>query len=176
MTILSQESPTLALLVFWDQCQCGETVSHTNKQFTDTSRVLENSTQLWYYPEKESDFTGWRPPPPPLISVASCKLRFAAGRGLRVGSCLILRNELYVETHMLTKQEILFGRGPWAKTSKVREPRRTALPRGFMVMELVSGCLWPIILTQGLSWWPEHPSGKMVSSEKDSGRLAGHMD
>ena len=93
-----------------------------------------------------------------------------------MGSCLILRNELYVETHMLTKQEILFGRGPWAKTSKVREPRRTALPRGFMVMELVSGCLWPIILTQGLSWWPEHPSGKMVSSEKDSGRLAGHMD
>ena len=56
MTILSQDSPTLALLVFWDRCQCGERAPHTNKQFTDISRVLENSAQLWYYPEKEIRF------------------------------------------------------------------------------------------------------------------------
>ena len=31
---------------------------------------------------------------------------------------------------MLTKQEILLGRGAWAESSKVREPRRTAPPRG----------------------------------------------
>ena len=32
------------------------------------------------------------------------------------------------ETHVLIKQEILLGRGTWAKSSWVRESRRTALP------------------------------------------------
>jgi len=32
------------------------------------------------------------------------------------------------ETHMLTKQEILLGRGTQAESSRVREPRRTVLP------------------------------------------------
>ena len=44
---------------------------------------------------------------------------------------------------MLTKQEILLGKGAQAESSRVREPRRTALPRGsvsgFMLMGLVSG-------------------------------------
>ena len=44
---------------------------------------------------------------------------------------------------MLTKQEIFGGKGPRVESSRVREPRRTALPRGsvsgFMVMGLVSG-------------------------------------
>ena len=45
---------------------------------------------------------------------------------------------------MLTKQEILLGKGTWVESSRVREPRRTALPhglqsQGFMVMVLVSG-------------------------------------
>ena len=31
---------------------------------------------------------------------------------------------------MLTKQETLLGRGAQAQSSRVREPRRTALPRG----------------------------------------------
>ena len=41
---------------------------------------------------------------------------------------------------MLTKQEILLGRGTWVERCRVREPRRTALPHslGFMVMGLVS--------------------------------------
>ena len=45
------------------------------------------------------------------------------------------------ETHALTKQEIFLGKGTWVESSRVREPRRTALPRGsgFMVIELVSG-------------------------------------
>ena len=34
------------------------------------------------------------------------------------------------ETHVLTKQEILLGRGAWAESGRVREPRRTAVPRG----------------------------------------------
>ena len=32
-------------------------------------------------------------------------------QGPKVGSCLALRNELSEETHVLTKQEILLGRG-----------------------------------------------------------------
>ena len=31
---------------------------------------------------------------------------------------------------MLTKQEILLGKGTRVESSRVREPRRTALPRG----------------------------------------------
>ena len=45
-----------------------------------------------------------------------------------------------------------------------------------LVMELVSGCLWPIILTQGPSWWCERHLANVNSSEKDSGRLVGHID
>ena len=50
-----------------------------------------------------------------------------AGRGT---SCLTLRNELSEETHVLTKQETLLGRGARAESSGVRKPRRTALPCG----------------------------------------------
>ena len=51
-----------------------------------------------------------------------------------------LGNELSEETHVLTKQEILLGKGSRAESSRVREPRRNALPvLGFMVMGLVSG-------------------------------------
>ena len=43
---------------------------------------------------------------------------------------------------MLTKQESLLERGALVKSSRVREPRRTAVPRGsvlgFMVMGFVS--------------------------------------
>ena len=63
-------------------------------------------------------------------------------QGLRVGSCSTFRNELSEETHELTKQENLLRRGAWAKSSRVREPRRTALPcirvSDFMAMVLVS--------------------------------------
>ena len=50
---------------------------------------------------------------------------------------LILKNELSRETHVLTKQETLLGRGAWAESRKVWEPRRTALPCG-----LQSQVLW----------------------------------
>ena len=52
---------------------------------------------------------------------------------------------------MLTKQEILLGKGTRMESSRVRELRRTALLHGFMVMGLVSGGLWPIILIQSRS-------------------------
>ena len=51
-------------------------------------------------------------------------------QGLKLGSCLTLRNELSEETQVLTKQEILLGKGTRVESSRVREPRRTALPRG----------------------------------------------
>ena len=62
-------------------------------------------------------------------------------RAPRVGSCLTLGKELSKETHVLTKQEILLGKGTRVESRKVREPRRTALPSVwvFMVMGLVSG-------------------------------------
>ena len=40
---------------------------------------------------------------------------------------------------MLTMQEILLGKGTWVERGRLREPRRIALPQGFMVMGLVSG-------------------------------------
>ena len=57
-------------------------------------------------------------------------------RGLRVCSCLTLGNEMSEETHVLTKQEILLGRGVQAEGSRVREPR-TTLP-----CDLQSWGLW----------------------------------
>ena len=43
-------------------------------------------------------------------------------QGPKLGSCLTLE-----ETHLLTKQEILLGKGIRVESSRVREPRRTAL-------------------------------------------------
>ena len=51
-------------------------------------------------------------------------------QGPRVGSGLTLGNELSEETHVLTKEETLLGKGARVESSRVREPRRTALPRG----------------------------------------------
>ena len=51
-------------------------------------------------------------------------------QGPRVCSCLTLGSELFEETHVLTKQGTLLGRGAWVESSRVREPRRTALPSG----------------------------------------------
>ena len=41
-------------------------------------------------------------------------------QGLKLGSCLILGNELSEETHVLTKQETLLGKGTWMESRKVR--------------------------------------------------------
>ena len=46
-----------------------------------------------------------------------------------MGSCLMLGNELSEETHVLTEQENLLGRGVRVESSRIREPTRTALPR-----------------------------------------------
>ena len=50
-------------------------------------------------------------------------------QGLKLGSCLTARNELSEETHVLSKQEILLGKGARVESSRETEPRSTALPR-----------------------------------------------
>ena len=51
-------------------------------------------------------------------------------QGLKLGSCLILGSELSEETHVLTKREILLGKDTRVESSRVKEPRRTALLQG----------------------------------------------
>ena len=58
-------------------------------------------------------------------------------QGPKLSSCLTLRNELSEETHVLTKQDSLLGKGTWADSSRVRGPRRTVLSHG-----LQSWVLW----------------------------------
>ena len=61
-------------------------------------------------------------------------------QGLKLGSCLTLGNELSEETHVLTKQEILLGKGGEQKGKGTQENSVTWLAvSGFMVMGLVSG-------------------------------------
>ena len=65
-------------------------------------------------------------------------------QGSKLGSCLTFRNELSEETQVMTIQETLLGRGAWVECSRVREPKKTALPCGsqpsvFIIMRLVSG-------------------------------------
>ena len=66
-----------------------------------------------------------------------CSRKADPFRGPKLGSCLTLGSELSEETHVLTKQEILLGKGARAESSRVREPGRTALPHG-----LQSRVLW----------------------------------
>ena len=48
-------------------------------------------------------------------------------QGPKLGSCLTLGNELSEETRVLTKQEILMGKGTRVEGSRVRKQRRTVL-------------------------------------------------
>ena len=57
--------------------------------------------------------------------VAICCRKADPFQGPKLGSCLTLRNELSEETHVLTKQEILLGKGTGVESSRVRKPRRT---------------------------------------------------
>ena len=74
-------------------------------------------------------------------------------QGPKLGSCLTLRNELSEETHLLTKQELLLGKGARVESRRVREPRRTALPHGFQSGFMVTGFV----------------SGLSLASHSDSG-------
>ena len=70
---------------------------------------------------------------------------------------------------MLTKQEILLGKGARVESRRGRESRRTALPCGFMVMGLISGL--PLANHSDSESFLVVPcSAKMDAREKDSGR------
>ena len=89
-----------------------------------SASVLPVNIQDWF----PLGFTG-------LISL--CCRKADPFQGPKLGPCLTLRNELSEKTHVLTKQEILLGKGSRVEGSRVREPRRTALPHG-----LQSWVLW----------------------------------
>lgn len=82
---------------------------------------------------------------------------------------------------MLTKQETLLGKGAWEGSSRVREPRRTALQvvavSGWFYglasrLSLISRLAWPIFgLAPGPSCWHMHLLAKIDPSTKDPGRL-----
>ena len=92
------------------------------------------------YPEWSWCQLQWRRVP---ARVTICCRKGDPFQGLKLDSCLTLRNELSEKTHVLTKQEILLGKGTWVESRRVREPRRTALPHG-----LQSQVLW---------WWDQFP-------------------
>ena len=57
-------------------------------------------------------------------------------------SCLTLRNELSKETHILTKQEALLGRGTWVESRRENPGLCSVMwlaTSGFTVMGLVPG-------------------------------------
>ena len=57
-------------------------------------------------------------------------------QGPRTDSCLTLGNEPSEETHVLTKQEALLGRGAQVESRRVRQSRRTALACGLQAWVL----------------------------------------
>ena len=80
--------------------------------------------------------------------VAICCRKGDPFQGLKLGSCLTVRNELSEETHLLTKQEILLGKGTQVESSRVREPRRTALSRGCNVGFYGDGISFRVVFSQ----------------------------
>ena len=75
---------------------------------------------------------------------------------------------------MLTKQEILLGKGTWVESSRVRTQEDCSAVwlavSGFMVMRLVSRWLLASRSNSSLSWWCTYPSAKMDAGERDSGK------
>ena len=58
--------------------------------------------------------------------VAICCRKADPFQGPKLGSCLTLGNELSEETHGLTKQETLLGKGTQVESSRVREKCKKA--------------------------------------------------
>ena len=55
-------------------------------------------------------------------AVAICCRKADSFQGPKLGSFLTLGNELSEETHVLTKQEILLGKGTGVESNRVRKP------------------------------------------------------
>ena len=61
------------------------------------------------------------------FSFSDCCWKGDPFQGLKLGSFPTLGNELSEETHVLTKQEILLGKGTQVESSRVRESRRNCV-------------------------------------------------
>ena len=101
----------------------------------------------------------------------NCCRKADAFQGRKLGFCLTLGNGLSKEAHVLTKQEILLGKGTWVESSRVREPRRTALWHGLQSLfgfygdgisfqVILSHLFWLKVIPDGASlvqprWMPE---------------------
>ena len=84
-----------------------------------------------------------------------------------MGLCLTLGNEMYKETRADKARSFMapwWRAAPWLAVS------------GYRAMGLVSGFSLAHRSDLGSFLWHTHRSVKMDSSEKDSGRLVGHMD
>ena len=104
-----------------------------------------------------------------------CCRKWDSFQGLKQGSCLTLGNELSKETYVLTKQEILLGKGTRVESRRVREPRRTALSHGLQFGFYGDGISFRVVFSQSfwlrvLPEWCTPCSVKMDDSEKDSER------
>ena len=105
-----------------------------------------------------------------------CSLEVLQERGPLWGPKTGLLSNIWkwiVQGDTCADKEILLGKFTGVESRRVREPRRTALPRGLQVLwwwDSFPGGLWPIILIQSLSWWRTHRPAKMDTSEKDSGK------
>ena len=78
-----------------------------------------------------------------LQETLKCCRKRDTSQGLRVGSCLTLRNELSKETHVLTKQEALLGKGAQEESHRVKEP-------GELLFHMAQGLKF---YGDGISFW-----------------------
>ena len=88
-----------------------------------------------------------------------------SSRSLKRGSCLVLRQELSEETHVLTQQETLLGRGAWAESNRIREARRNALPCASQTWVDGSWVNFQVVVGQS-SWLRELPGGEGIAQPK----------
>ena len=91
----------------------------------------------------------------------SCCRKGDPFQGPKLGSCLTLGNELSEETHVLTKQEILLGKGTQVESRKVRKPRRTALPHGSQSGFYGDGFSFRVVFSQSF-WLRVLPGGSRL--------------
>ena len=73
------------------------------------------------YPKWLGSQSQWRRVP---ARVTICCRKGDSFQGPKLGSFLTLGNELSEEIHVLTKQEILLGKGTWVESSRVKKPSR----------------------------------------------------
>ena len=78
-------------------------------------------------------------------------------QGPKLGSCLTFGNELSEETHLLTKQEILLGKGTQVESSRGREPK-TAVTRLAVSGFYGDGISFRVVFSQSF-WFRVLPGG-----------------